>query len=53
MSAGDPSRFGNRWLRFDPQRPARPRLLTRFVAAVLAMLIVSAALAWWANKGIL
>lgn len=37
--------FQTRWLRFDPQRPTRPRLLTRFVVAVVAMLMVCALLA--------
>ena len=49
MTSQDPPRFTDRWLRFDPQRPTRPRLLWRFAVAVLAMLIVSAMLAWLAT----
>ena len=37
--------FRARWLRFDPQRPTRPRLLGRFVIAMVGMLLACAMLA--------
>jgi cell division protein FtsB len=40
-----PGRFAARWLTFDERRPTRPRLARRFLAALLAMLLLSALLA--------
>jgi hypothetical protein len=45
----EPPRFTDRWLRFDPQRPSRARLLKRFAVAIIAMLILCALLAIFAG----
>jgi hypothetical protein len=39
-----PSSFESRWLRFDPQRPTRPRLLKRFVIALAVLMLACAGL---------
>lgn len=49
MTPREPPRFTDRWLRFDPQRPSRVRLLKRFAVAIIAMLILCALLAIFAG----
>jgi hypothetical protein len=36
------SDFAARWLRFNPERPTRPRLLKRFVVTLVGLLAVCA-----------
>lgn len=49
MSARPPSEgpqgFADQWLRFDPARPVRFRLLWRFIAGVIGLLAACALLA--------
>jgi hypothetical protein len=41
-----PHRFARRWLSYDQNRPARPRLARQFAVALLAMLALAGLLAW-------
>lgn len=42
---GDLQRLAGRWLTFSEARPPRPRLMRKFIAAVVILLAVSALLA--------